>query len=256
MNIRFLGAHRYESKTTRCVSLLIDNLLVIDAGGVTSSLSIPAQRKLKAILLTHQHYDHIRDVPMVAMNLYSEGTSINIYCSPTLRGIIETHLLNGKLYPRFQELPAAKPTIEFIAVEPHKQQQVEGYGILAIPVNHGDSTLGYQVTDTEGKVMFYTTDTGPGLSDCWESVSPQLLITEVTAPNRYEEFVTSTGHLTPSLLHRELTSFREIKGYLPPIIIVHMDPTLEGEIEAEVAVVAKALGVSITLAHEGMQIRI
>lgn len=141
MNIRFLGAHKYEPKTTKCVCLLIDNLLVIDAGGVTSSLSIPVQRKLKAILLTHQHYDHIRDVPMIAMNLYSEGTSINVYCSPTVRDIIETHLLSGKLYPKFQELPAAKPTIEFISIEPHKHKKVEGYDILAIPVSHGDIAL-------------------------------------------------------------------------------------------------------------------
>ena len=78
----------------------------------------------------------------------------------------------------------------------------------------------------------------------------------MTAPNRYEEFAISTGHLTPSLLNRELIRFREIKGYLPRIIIVHMDPTLEKEIETEVATVAKALGALITLAYEGMQLRI
>ena len=256
MNIRFLGAHKHESKTTRCVCILIDNLFTIDAGGVTSSLSIPAQRKLKAILLTHQHYDHILDVPMIAMNIYSQGTSINVYCSPIVRDIIETHLLNGRLYPKFQELPAAKPIIKFISIEPHKHKKVEGYDILAIPVNHGDTTVGYQVTDKKGKVMFYTADTGPGLTNCWENVSPHLLVTEVTAPNRYEGLATSLGHLTPSLLNRELIRFQEIKGYLPRTIIIHMDPTLERDIETEVAAVAKALGASITLAYEGMQLHI
>ena len=254
MNIRFLGAHKYESETTRCVCLLIDNLLAIDACGVTSSLSFSAQRELKAVLLTHQHYDHIRDIPIIAINLYAQETRIKIYCSPTVRNTIETHLLNGELYPKFQELPAAKPTIEFISIEPYEHKKVEGYDILAIPVNHSNTTVGYQVTDTRGKVMFYTADTGPGLTDCWENVSPHLLITEVTAPNRYEKFATSTGHLTPSLLNRELVRFQETKGYLPQVIIVHMDSALEQEIETEIALVSKAIGASITLAYEGMQI--
>jgi len=234
--------------------LLIDDLVAIDAGGVTSNLSISAQQKLKAILLTHEHYDHIRDVPMIALALYSEGSNINVYCRPVVRDMIETHLLNGKLYPKFHELPAAKPTIEFISIEPYEHKQIENYDVLAIPVSHNDTAVGYQVTDTKGNVMFYTTDTGPGLTDCWRNISPQLLITDVTAPNRYEEFAINTGHLTPRLLNQELIGFQEIKGYLPQIFIVHMDPVLEGEIEIEIAAVAKALGASITLAHEGMQL--
>ena len=75
-------------------------------------------------------------------------------------------------------------------------------------------------------------------------------------PNSYEEFATNTGHLTPSLLNEELIEFRELKGYLPRIIVVHMDPTLEKEIEEEVAVVAESLNTLITVAHEGMQLHI
>ena len=75
MNIRFLGAHNCESQNSRCACLLIDDILAIDAGGLTSSLSFPAQQNLKAILLTHQHYDHIKDIPTIAMNFgLSEAT--------------------------------------------------------------------------------------------------------------------------------------------------------------------------------------
>jgi len=68
MNIQVLGAHNCESQNTKCISLLIDDALAIDAGGLTSSLSFETQQKLNAILLTHQHYDHVRDIPMLAMN--------------------------------------------------------------------------------------------------------------------------------------------------------------------------------------------
>ncbi len=256
MNIRVLGAHHCESQNSKFISLLIDDVLAIDAGGLTSSLSFEAQLKLKAILLTHQHYDHIRDVPAIAMNFFLHEATINIHSTQPVYDALATHLLNGKLYPKFLEYPQGNPTVKFNIIEPYKTEQIEGYSILAVPVNHTDLTVGYQVTSPGGKAVFYTGDTGPDLANCWEYASPQLLITEITAPDKYEEFARKSGHLTPSLLKQELTNFREIKGYLPPVVVVHMDPGLEEEIRAETALVAEALNNSITLAHEGMQLHL
>ena len=254
MNIHILGAHNCESQNLKLVSLLVDDTIAIDAGSLASSLSLSAQRKLKAILLTHQHYDHIRDVPAIAMNFALDGATINIYSTPPVYDNLTTHLLNGELYPKFLERPEGHPIIKFTLVEPYQTKQIEGYDILAIPVNHSDPTVGYQITSHDGKIALYTGDTGPGLADCWGYVSPQLLITEVTAPDSYEEFARRNGHLTPSLLKEELTVFRELKGYLPPVVVVHMNPRLEKEIEAGIAAVAKALNNSIKLGYEGMKL--
>ena len=57
MQIEVLGAHNIESRDSRHVSLLIDDVLAIEAAALTSSLPFKAQQKLKAVLLTHQHYD-------------------------------------------------------------------------------------------------------------------------------------------------------------------------------------------------------
>lgn len=254
MNVRFLGAHNCESQSTKFVSLLVDDILAIDAGGLTSSLSFEAQQKLKAILLTHQHYDHIRDIPALGMNFYLQNATINIYSTQSVYDALTTHLLNSKLYPNFLEKPPQNPAIKFTIVEPHHINQIEGYSILAIKVNHAVPATGYQVTSPDGKTIFYTADTGPGLAECWEQVSPQLLIIEASSSNRYEDFAKKTGHLTPSLLEQELVAFREVKGYLPHVVTVHMFPNLEEEIRAELAVVAKALNHPITLAYEGMEI--
>lgn len=256
MNIRILGAHNVESRTTKCISLLIDNTLAIDAGGLTSGLSISAQQRLKALLLTHQHYDHIRDIPDLALNHSLNNNRVPIYTTSNVRSAIETYLLNGKLYPKFHETPAAKPAIDFKLIEPYVPQVIARYEILAIPVNHFDITVGYQIRDNKGSAMFYTADTGPGLSHCWQQLSPQVLIVDVTVSNRYDEFAKKTGHLTPALLHGELVKFRELKGYLPRIIAVHMNPSLEKEIEKEATVVAEVLSASITLASEDMRLAI
>ena len=145
MNIRILGAHNSESQTTGCVCFLIDNTLAVDAGSLTSNLSILNQQKLTAILLTHQHYDHIRDIPGIALNLSLRGASIDVYSTNKVRATIETHLLNGKVYPEFQKLPVTKPTINLNAVKPYEPQIIDGHSILAIPVNHGDATVGLNV---------------------------------------------------------------------------------------------------------------
>jgi len=256
MDIQVLGAHNCESQNSKLLSLLIDDVLALDAGALTSSLSFPAQQKLKAILLTHQHYDHIKDIPTIAFNLFLQGANIHIYSIPSVYEALATHLLNGRIYPKFMESPQPNPTVKFTAIEPGKSEQIEGYSVLAVPVKHSVSTVGYQITSPDGKAVFYTGDTGPGLADCWKYVSPQLLIVEVTFANRYEEFAREKGHLTPGLLEQELAVFGEAKGYLPQVVVVHMYPELEKEIESEIAMVAEALNHSISLACEGMQIHL
>ncbi|MFC1893002.1 MBL fold metallo-hydrolase [Chloroflexota bacterium] len=256
MHIRILGAHNCESQNSRFASVLIDDVLAIDAGGLTSSLSFSAQQGLKAILLTHQHYDHVRDIPAVAMNLFLQGATINVYCTRTVYQALASHLLDGALYPKFQEKPEADPTVKFTVIEPYQLEKIEGYDVLAVPVNHGDGAVGYQVTSPHGETVFYAGDTGPGLTECWERVAPQLLVIEVTLPDRYQEYAAQSRHLTPVLLRQELTAFFRLKGYLPEVMAIHMNPTMEREIEPEIAEVARALDISISLACEGLELEL
>ncbi len=256
MDIHVLGAHNCESQSSKCVSLLVDGTIAIDAGGLTSSLSFSAQQRLKAILITHQHYDHIRDIPAIAMSMFLQQASINIYTIQPTCDLLTMHLFNSKLYPNFLERPQDNPAVKFAIIEPYQTEQIEGYRTMAIPVNHSSPAVGYQVTAPDGSTVFYTGDAGPGLADCWQHISPRLLIAEVTAPDRYEEFALKSGHLTPSLLRQELTIFKEVHGYLPPVVAVHMNPFLEKEIEAEIATTARTLGSSIELGYEGMQLHL
>lgn len=256
MNVRFLGTHNIESQETGCICLLIDNILAIDAGALTRNLSIPAQRSLKAVLLTHRHFDHIRDIPVLAMNFYHSGTSINVYSTEEVHEALSSHLLNGQLYSSFLEKPEGNPTVSFTTIEPYRSEQIAGYSVLPVPVNHSVTTVGYEITSPEGRTLFYTADTGPGLEECWQHVSPRVLITEVTLPDRFSELAAESGHLTPALLQQEMYTFRKIKGYLPHIVAVHMSPELEDEISAQVEDIARSLGTPATIAYEGMQIQV
>ena len=181
MDITILGAHNTESENTGLTSLLIDDVLAIDAGALTSSLSFAAQQKLKAILLTHQHYDHIRDIPAIGFNYQLRDKTLEIYSTEFVHEVLTTHLLNDVVYPNFLEKPPEKPTIKFNILEPGETASILSYSVLPLRVNHSRFTVGYEITDTDGKTMFYTSDTGPGLTEVWQQVSPQLLIIEITA---------------------------------------------------------------------------
>jgi ribonuclease BN (tRNA processing enzyme) len=189
------------------------------------------------------------------MNFSFWGT-IEIYAIPPVFEFISSHLIDGKIYPNFSRWPEDKPAFKFITVEPHKPISIHGYNVLALPMNHTVPAVGYEVTSPEGKKVFYTGDTGVGLSSCWEHVSPDLLITEVSMPQILEERAKKVGHLTPQLLKVELQQFHKLKGYFPTVLVIHINPLLESEIEKEVAEVSQELGAKITLGREGMKIHL
>ncbi len=254
MELEILGAHNCESRETKLTSLLIDQTIAIDVGSLTSSLSFAAQQRIKAILITHHHFDHIRDLATFGMNAYMSGP-INIYALDSALEVISAHLLNEVLYPDFRQKPfPERPALKFCPLEPNNEVIIEGYAVLPIPVNHNVPTIGYQVTTPDRKSLFYTSDTGRNPPSLWEAVSAELLVIEVTLPDKFESFARDSGHLTPRLLKKELLDFKRVRGYLPPVVTVHMSPNIEDEIREEVAQVAKELEAKITLGYEGMKI--
>jgi phosphoribosyl 1,2-cyclic phosphodiesterase len=241
---------------TSCVCFLVDGTLAIDAGGLTSHLSLAEQRRLKAVILTHEHFDHIRDIPAIALNLHHCGAGIGVYATAGVCDTITTHLLNGSVYPEFQKIPAKKPTVTFGLVEPLVPWTIGGYRVLPVPVNHSGGAVGYQITDGEGASVFYTADTGPGLHECWRKVSPQVLLIDATLPDDCQDFARRTRHLTPALLEKELLAFYDCRGYLPIVVAVHMDAGREDGIAAGLAAVSRRIGIPIIIAREGMRIRV
>ena len=256
MKIQILGAHMTETATARFPCLLVDDILALDAGALSSSLSPEAQQKLKAILLTHYHFDHIKDIPTIAMNFFHWGGTIEVYGTVPVFDALSTTIVGGEIYPQFFQFPPQKPVLKFVPVEPYQTINISGYSVLAIPVYHTVPAVGYQITSPEGKRLFYSGDTGVGLSACWEHTSPDLLITEISMPQMLEKRAKASGHLTPHLLKTELTQFRQVKGYLPHVIAIHLNPFVEREIKAEVEKLAQELEVNITIGKEGMSLHL
>lgn len=256
MDVRILGAHSSEIRGARLSSLLIDGTLLIDAGGVTSALSLPEQQRIRTVLLTHHHFDHTRDLVTLAANAasYWEGQLVVRGLQHTL-DVVCRYLLDGVLYFSFLEHPSKeKPCVVLERIEPNVSMVIGGHYVLALPANHSVPAVGYQVASLDGKSVFYTGDTCGGLSDCWQLVLPDLLITEVTGPNERADWLKRVGHMCAASLREELQRMRRASGHLPRVIVVHVGNVYESQIEREISQVAEELEADISLGYEDMQV--
>ena len=254
--MRVLGAHNQESRTTRLVSLLVDGVLALDAGALTSTLSLPEQRRIEALLLTHRHYDHLRDLPVLALNTLDCGATLPVYAPDDAILYLQDRFMDGALYPAFTRRPTPEaPRLQLRTAWPLVEGRVAGYRVLPVSVPHRVPALGYQVESPDGRRLFYSGDATAGLSRVWKALDPNLMALDVTWPNRMEERAMGR-HLTPSLLQRELEAYLAQKGALPPILAVHLNPEWEADIRRELAEVSSALQAEITPAEEGMVLEV
>lgn len=254
MRVRVLGAHQLETRDTRLTSFLVDGVLAVDAGSLTSGLTLEEQESVEAIFISHHHFDHCRD--LLTFGLNTRGHTTDVYACPEVLESLSINLLNGVIYPDHTRSPAECPSLRFNPLRPGKENSVADYSVLPMRVPHGPPTYGLQITGPEGRRFFYSGDTGPGFSEGWISVTPDLAFIETSYANRMEADARSRGHLTPSLLAVDLDTIRRECGGLPTVWAVHLNPRYEEEIKEDLAAASRELGIEIKAAFEGLELEI
>jgi ribonuclease BN (tRNA processing enzyme) len=258
MHLRFLGCHHTETARTRLSSILVNGVVVFDAGAITSTLSAEEQNRIKAVLITHRHYDHIRDLPTFALGGVGTGSTVPVYATVETFEGIRKNLMDGIMYPDFAEIPSPdKPRLNNVEVKPWEKFEVGGLVCTPVPMTHAVPAVGYRVAPVAGgRSFFFTGDTVGGVDDVWTDIRADLLIIEVTFPNAMAEFAEFTRHMTPATLERQLTNIRASGLAVPPVIAVHMNERAEQDIAAELREVEHRTGTSITPAYEGMLVEV
>jgi 3',5'-cyclic-nucleotide phosphodiesterase len=257
MKIEMLGAHNTETDKARLSCLLVDDMIALDAGGLTASIPLERQQRIKAVLLTHHHFDHCKDLIMLAANDSLPPSTVDVYGLRDTLEIVYLYLLDGKIYRDYTQWPSAEnPRVTLKPVAPFQSLFLNNLEAIPVPVSHTVPAIGYFVKAENGKSVFYTGDTGPGLAECWERIVPDLLVIEVTGLNRVQEDMVRLRHMTPGLLTEELVQFRRARGYLPRVIVSHIPVAYEDEMRLELAAAGKQLEMEIEVGYEGLTVEL
>lgn len=256
MRLRILGINNVLSRDTKWPAYVIDDILALDAGGLAHSLSFEEQAGIRAVLLSHRHLDHTLDLVPFGMNsVVNEWGPIEIYGIQDTIDFLRTELL-GPLVPKALNAPGEEGgPFGLNAVEPFEDVDVLDYTIKAVPVPHAVPAAGMQVDSGDVK-LFYTGDAGPGLSGAWAHVSPDVLLTECSHGNDNRDHAFVAGHQTPDLLKEALLEFKELRGYLPRVLVTHINPQWEQAVRSELTEVSAALDHEILVTAPGMTLNL
>ena len=237
MDLRVIGCHGGETPKHRTSAFVLDDRIAIDAGSLTSGMDLDAQNALEAVLVSHAHLDHVRDLATIADNRCQNGAPPLIVAGTKLTiGVLKKHFFNNLLWPDFSKIPSAKgPAIRYLELKPEKPVVVAGYEVRAIPVSHTIECCAFAIRGPQG-TLAYSGDTGP-TERLWEVLNStqdlKALLMEVSFPNHLARLAKDSGHHTPESLGREMKKLERSKEL--PVLLYHIKPSFQREVERECA---------------------
>lgn len=210
---------------------LINDAVLLDAGTICSKLTLEQQLRIQHVLLSHLHFDHIKDLPLLADNLAEVRTTPVVLAgiSEVLKGL-EAHVFNEIVYPNFFRLPAPhRPILTSKSIEPGNMYRLSGLEVTPIRVNHLVPTVGFLIGDGVSSVL-YGGDTHV-TEEIWEvaarTPSLKAVFIEASFPNEEADLARASKHLTPSLLAQ---GFEKIGRPDLPVYVYHMKPRFRDRI--------------------------
>jgi len=236
VKFRVLGCSGGELPQHRTTCFLVDGRLAIDAGALTSSLSLRQLLLVDDVVLTHSHFDHVKDVPLLADLLVGRRTTpVRVHASTECARTLRKNVFNGKLWPDFTRIPSRhRPVMELRSFTTRRAFRAGHLRFQPVPVRHPVESVGFVVSN--GRSAFgISGDTGPTTA-FWRQVNAgtglKALLVELSFPDELQRLADLSGHLTPRTLARELDKLE--RGDLP-ILLYHLKPAYVARLRREVA---------------------
>ncbi len=215
----------------RLTCFLIDDCVAVDAGSIAIALTNEQRSRVKDIIVTHPHMDHVASLPIFIDDLYpSLKQPMRIHATPEVIELLERDVFNWNLYPRFSDLKNDYgPVMEYVPIPIGKPFNVAHLNVVAVPVNHIVPTVGLVVSDGQTSVAF-SSDTAE-TEEFWRIVNAMkdldALLIEASFPDRMAKLAEVSRHFTPASLGQEL---KKLTHNGMDIMAVHLKPTYRDEI--------------------------
>jgi len=225
-----LGCYGSRLPGYNITGFLLNGRVLIDAGTVTSVLSMEEQTRIDHILVTHAHLDHVCDIMFLADNISIGGGRtypITVWSTPGIIQALKEHLFNGLIWPDFTRIPSVdNPVMALASLELEVKQALGEFSVTAVSVSHSVETVGF-IIEFEGGAVIFVGDTGP-TERLWELARGyyglKAIFIETSFHDDFKNLASISGHLTPSCLDREL---EKLGDNAPDIYLFHMKPMLD-----------------------------
>ena len=229
--------HGHATLEQRLTCFLVDDCVAVDAGSIAIALTAEQRRKVRDIIITHPHMDHIASLPIFIDDLYPAlREPIRVYATPEVIDLLERDVFNWNVYPRFSDLKNDYgPVMQYVPIPSGREFPVAHLKVTAIPVNHIVPTVGLLISDGRSTVAF-SSDTAE-TEEFWNVINRtagmEALMIEASFPDSMSELAEVSRHFTPASLGRELLKLNH-NGL--DILAVHLKPayrdTIIDELEA------------------------
>jgi 3',5'-cyclic-nucleotide phosphodiesterase len=250
VDLRVIGCHGGETPKHRTSAFVVDDRIAIDAGSLTSGMELKAQCALDAVLVSHAHLDHVRDLATIADNRSQNGSAALVVAGTKQTiGVLAKHFFNNLLWPDFSKIPTARrPSIRYLELSPERPVMIAGYEVTAIRVDHTIDCSAFTIR-AGNRVLAYSGDTGP-TDRLWQVLGAidglRALLMEVSFPNDQARLARVSGHHTPETLARDLRKLPGAKEL--PTLLYHIKPSFQAKVERECA---RLRGLNLTVCALG-----
>ncbi|MBI5526505.1 MAG: 3',5'-cyclic-nucleotide phosphodiesterase [Deltaproteobacteria bacterium] len=241
MQIRVLDCHGGELLDLKTTCVQVGERLLIDAGALVSNLTIDQQVEIDDIVVSHSHFDHIKDLAMMADVVAGRRRRpVTIHGSPRTIEAIRKFFFNDRLWPDFTRIPSRKnPTFALKVFRPGHAFEVAGLSVLPVPVAHPVESMGFIVKGRSGAFAM-SGDTGP-TTRFWKELNRtenlRFAMVELSFPDEQIEVAKISGHMTPRRLGAEL---RKLERRDIPVFLYHFKPAFARALRAQLHRVGRA----------------
>ncbi len=223
-----------DGRVQLLTTYLINDTLAIDAGAIAVGLSREEQLRIRSIVITHTHLDHIFSLPLYLTDLFEEiREPVRLYATQSDFDALRQYVFNHRMWIPLDLM--RNDEVDLVSFQPIRSGAsffAEGLKITPVEVTHTILTHGLLVEDDRSALLF-TSDTGP-TERIWlaarECAKLRAIFIDLSFPNRLTELARASQHHSPATLLEEMSKMRPDT----PIYAVHVKAAYRDQIVEEI----------------------